>query len=59
MLRPWNQTKEEIVRWLEKKELEFAQKDNRNLNLTPCKYMDKYVLSNLHELFFFYFPHVL
>jgi hypothetical protein len=34
MFKTWNPTKEEIERWLETKELEFAQKDNRNPKLT-------------------------
>jgi hypothetical protein len=51
--------KEEIEIWLKTKEIEFAQKDNRNLKLTPCKYLDKYVFSDLHEVFFYDFPHVL
>ena len=59
MFRPWNPTKEEIERWLNKKEMEFAQKDNINPKLTPHKYLDKYVFSDLHEVFFFDFPHVL
>jgi hypothetical protein len=59
MLRPWNPTKAEIESWLKTKELEFAQKDNRNLKLTPHKYLDKYVFSDLHEVFFCDFPHVL
>jgi hypothetical protein len=41
------------------KELEFAQKDNKDPKLISCKYMDKYVLSDLHEVFFCDFPHVL
>jgi hypothetical protein len=49
----------EIESWLKKKELEFAQKDNRNLNLTPRKYLDKYVFSDLHEVFFCNSLHVL
>jgi hypothetical protein len=59
MLRPWNPTKAEIESWLKKKELEFAQKDNKNLKLTPHKYLDKYVFNDLHEVFFCDFPHVL
>jgi hypothetical protein len=59
MLRLWNPTKVEIKSWLKTKELEFAQKDNRNLKLTPCKYLDKYVFNDLHEVFFCDFPHVL
>jgi hypothetical protein len=32
--------KEDIEIWLEKKELEFAQKDTKNLKITPSKYLD-------------------
>jgi hypothetical protein len=42
---------------LRTKELEFAQKDNRNPSITPCKYLDKYVFMDLHEVFFYDFPH--
>jgi hypothetical protein len=59
MFRPWNPTKAEIERWLKTKELEFVQKDNKNPKLTPCKYLDKYMFSDLHEVFFCDFPHVL
>ena len=41
------------------KELEFAQKDNRNPRITPHKYLDKYVFTDLHEVFFCDFPHLL
>jgi hypothetical protein len=44
---------------VEKKELEFVQKDNKNPKLTSCKYLDKYMFSDLHEVFFCDFPHVL
>jgi hypothetical protein len=59
MLRSWNPTKVEIERWLKTKDLEFAQKDNKNLKLIPHKYLDKYVFNDLHEVFFCDFPHVL
>jgi hypothetical protein len=59
MLRPWNPTKEEIEAWLRTKELEFAQKDNRNPRITPRKYLDKYVFTDLHEVFFCDFLHLL
>jgi hypothetical protein len=59
MFRPWNPMKEEIERWLKTKELEFEYKDNRNTKLTSCKYLDKYVFSDLHEVFFYGFPHLL
>ena len=51
--------KEDIESWFKKKDLEFAQKYKKNLNLTPHKYLDKYVFSDLHEVFFCYFLHVL
>jgi hypothetical protein len=59
MLRPWNPTKAEIESWLRTKELEFAQKDNINPRIKPHKYLEKYVFTNLHEVFFCDFPHLL
>ena len=59
MVRPWIPTKEEIERWLRKKELLFEQKDNKNPKYTPHKYIEKYVFSDLHEVFFCEFPHLL
>jgi hypothetical protein len=43
--------KAEIKIWLKMKELDFLQKDNINPELTPRKYLDKYVFSDLHEVF--------
>jgi hypothetical protein len=59
MLKPWNKPKVEIEIWLRKKELEFSQKENKNPKYTPCKYLDKYVYSDFHEVFFFEFTHML
>jgi hypothetical protein len=59
MLRPWNPTKVEIKSWLRTKELEFAQKDNRNPRVTHRKYLEKYMFIDLHEVFFYDFPHLL
>jgi hypothetical protein len=59
MFRPWNPTKEEIERWLRKNEIEFVHKENINPKLTPCKYLDKYMFSDLHEVFFYDFSHLL
>jgi hypothetical protein len=44
---------------VENKGADFVQKDNRNLKLTPCKYLEKYVFNDLHEVFFCDLPHVL
>jgi hypothetical protein len=43
--------KAEIKGSLRTKELEFAQKDNRNPRITPHKYLDKFI--DLHKVFFF------
>ena len=59
MLILCNPTKVEIEIWLRTKELEFAQKDNRNPRVTPRKYLEKYVFTDLHEVFFCDFPHLL
>jgi hypothetical protein len=59
MFIPWRPTKEEIERWLKTKELEFVQQDNRNPGVTPHKYLEKYVFTDLHEVFFCDFPHLL
>jgi signal recognition particle subunit SEC65 len=59
MLRPWNPTKAEIKNWLRTKELEFIQKDNKNPRITPQKYLEKYVFTDLHKVFFCDFPHLL
>jgi len=58
-LRPWNPTKVEIKGWLRTEELDFAQKDNRNPRITPQKYLKNYVFTDLHEVFFYDFPHLL
>jgi hypothetical protein len=58
-LRPWNPTKAEIESWLKTKELEFAQKDNINPRVTLRKYLEKYVFTDLHEVLFCDFPHLL
>jgi hypothetical protein len=52
-------TKEEIERWLKTREIDFSQQDNRNPRVTPCKYLEKYVFVDLHEVFFCDFPHLL
>jgi hypothetical protein len=59
MLRLWNPEKEEIERWIRNKELELAEKDNRNPRITTRKYLQKYVFTNLHGIFFSDFPHLL
>jgi hypothetical protein len=59
MLRPCNPMKEEIKRWIRKKEMEFAQRDSKIPRVTPRKYIEKYVFTDFHEVFFCDFPHLL
>jgi hypothetical protein len=59
MFIPWRPTKEEIERRLKTKEIEFVQQDNTNPRVTPHKYIEKYVFTDLHEVFFCDFPHLL
>jgi hypothetical protein len=56
---PWNPVNTIIEIWWRTKELECVQKESINLNLTLHKYLDKYVFSELHEVFFCDFPHLL
>jgi hypothetical protein len=51
--------KAEIEILLKTKDLEFVHKDNKNMKLTPCKYLEKYIFTDLHEVFFCEFPHIL
>jgi nucleoid-associated protein YejK len=44
---------------LKTKELDFSQKDNKKPKLTLRKYLDKYMFSDLHEVFFCDFPYLL
>jgi hypothetical protein len=55
MFRPWNPMKQEIEIWLETKQLEFAQKDNKGSRYTPCQYLQRYVFTDLHEAYFCFF----
>ena len=48
----WYPTKKEIQDWLETKETEFAEKENRNPRLSIESWLDKYIFTNEHEVFF-------
>jgi hypothetical protein len=59
MFRPSNQTKQEIERWLETKQLKFTQKDNRSSRYIPHQYLKRYVFTDFHEAYFCCFPELL
>ena len=52
----WYPNKKEIQDWLEKKETEFAEKENRNPRVSTEAWLDKYIFTNEHEIFFASLP---
>ena len=56
MLYHWNPTKKEIGDWLDRKIHEFAAQKNKNSWLTKKQWLDRYLYTEIHEIFFFSFP---
>lgn len=52
----WNPSKEEIQQWVELKEKEFAERENRNPRLSVKDWLQRYLFTDLHESFFATFP---
>ena len=52
----WNPLKEEIQQWVESKEKEFAERENRNPQLSVQDWIQRYPFTDLHESFFAMFP---
>jgi hypothetical protein len=48
--------KKDIEIWLETKQLEFSQKDNKGSRYTPRQYLQIYVFTYFHETYLCYFP---
>ena len=48
----WHPSKEEIKNWIESKEKEFVEQENRNLRLSAEDWLQRYVFTDLHEIFF-------
>jgi hypothetical protein len=55
----WRSTKEENGEWLETKEHEFSRNQNKNPRIRSDKWLQRYVFSYLHEIFFVNFSNVL
>ena len=55
----WHPTKREIEDWMESKTLEFAQKESGRSRLRKKDWLDRYLYTNIHEIFFTEFPIVL
>jgi hypothetical protein len=52
----WNPPREEIKTWVESKEKEFAKKENKNPRLSTEDWLQRYIFTNMHEIFFATFP---
>ena len=52
----WNPTKKEIETWLDRKIHELTVQENKNLQLTKEQWLDKYLDTDIHEIFFCTFP---
>ena len=48
----WHPTKEEINHWVESKEKEFAEKENKSPRLSTEDWLQKHIFTNLHMIFF-------
>ena len=56
MLHHWNPTKKEIEDWLDRKIHEFAVQENMNPRLMKEQWLDRYMYTEIHEIFFCSFP---
>ena len=51
-----NQTKKEIEEWLDKKIHEFATQENITPQVSKEKWLERYVYTEIHEIFFASLP---
>ena len=52
----WHPSKEEIEKWVQSKEREFAEQENKNPRLSIEEWLQRYIFTDLHEIFFATFP---
>ena len=52
----WHPTKNEIEDWLDSKTLAFAQEESIGTRLSAENWVDEYIYSDIHEIFFGEFP---
>ena len=48
----WNPSKEEIENWVEAKEREFVEQENINPRISAKDWLQRYIFSDIHEVFF-------
>ena len=54
----WHPMKPKIQEWVEVKALEFAREESEGSCLNPTKWLERYIYTDIHEIFFCEF-HVL
>ena len=52
----WHPTKKEIEDWLDSKTLAFTQEEIVGIRLSTKEWIDEYIYSDIHEIFFAEFP---
>ena len=52
----WHPTKEEIEDWMDAKTLVFAQEESAGTRFSAKRWLDEYIYSDIHEIFFVEFP---
>ena len=52
----WHPTKKEIKEWMDSKMLTFTQEESTGTWLSAKKWIDEYIYSDIHEIFFAEFP---
>jgi hypothetical protein len=55
----WHPSKEEIQDWIEAREDNFTLLEKHGLQVNAKEWKDKYLYSDMHELFFGEFPFLL
>ena len=48
----WHPTKEELNQWVESKEKELAEKENKSPRLSTKDWLQKHIFTDLHTIFF-------
>jgi len=56
MSNKWFPTKKETEKWIDQKLHEFAAKENKNLLLSKEEWLNIYLYTNEHKIFFCSFP---
>jgi hypothetical protein len=48
----WFRSKTEIQKWIEDREKDFVEAQNKNPNLSTEDWLGRYVFTDIHEIFF-------